>query len=59
MLKIDQNKLFSVWKYVCTGNRSLSGHDLYESAVLKIGKNILGYVCSWHRYGNNTIQVLN
>jgi len=38
MLKIDQNKLVNVWKYVCTADTPLNRHDLYESAVLDIGK---------------------
>ena len=61
MLKIDQNKLVSVWKYLCTEDWSLNGHDLYESAVLKIDKkNIFTCVfCCWHRNNKNTIEVLH
>jgi uncharacterized protein YceK len=46
VLKMHPNKLVCVWKYVCIGDRTLHGLDLYESAVLDTLKATYSHVLS-------------
>ena len=45
-VKIHQNKLVSVWKYMCIGERTLNGLAVCDSAVRDTHKTTYSHVLS-------------